>query len=360
MEPVSSENVAVVRRFYEEVFNKGNLGGADEFLATDAVGHETLFLQGSGLEGFKQSVASLRAAFPDLYVTLEDQVSVGDKVVVRWTDHGTHQGEFLGMAPTGKRVKTTGITIFRMAGGKIVEQWTNWDTLNLMAQLGVRELHLGDLVGRLLASQEEERRRVAYEVHDGLTQTALVAYRILENYAINHPPGSAKGEKDLNQALELVQQIMVEARGVIRRLRPRVLDDFGLSAAIHSQVASLKDEGWEIRYDDALGDERLAEAVEIALFRVAQEALTNVRKHAQSTRVRIKLKRTERDVRLRVRDWGRGLQTTEPLNRGTAGEQIGIYGMKERIALLGGEFEVRGKPDVGTLIIAKVPLPGSW
>ncbi len=354
---MSIENVAIVRRFYEEVFNKGNLDGADEFLATDAVGHETLFLQGSGLEGFKQSVASLRAAFPDLYVTLEDVISVGDKVVVRWMDRGTHQGEFLGMAPTGKRVKTTGITIFHMAGGRIVEQWTNWDTLNLMAQLGVRELQLSDLVGRLLASQEEERRRVAYEVHDGLTQTALVAYRLLENYAINHPPETAGGAKDLNQTLELVQQIMVEARGVIRRLRPRVLDDFGLSAAIHSQVEALGEEGWDIIYDDALGDERLADAVEIALFRVAQEALTNVRKHAQSTRVRITLRRTERDVRLRVRDWGRGLQTTEPPNRGATGEQIGLYGMRERISLLGGEFEIRGKPNVGTLLIAKVPLP---
>lgn len=133
---MSEDNEAIVRRFYEKVFDRGNLAAAGRFLAPDVVDQESLPRQKPGLEGFKQSLANFRAAFPDIQVTLEDVMSFGDRVVVRWTDRGTHRGDFLGMAPTGKRVTATGIIIFRFSGGKIVEQWTNWETLSLMSQLG--------------------------------------------------------------------------------------------------------------------------------------------------------------------------------------------------------------------------------
>lgn len=177
------DNLTTVRRFYEEVFDRGNTDAADEFLATDVVHEGSPARREPGLEGFKRSLARLREAFPDIRVTIEDLFAVEDKVVVRWTDRGTHQGRFLGMPPTGKLVSAGGITIFRFKGGKIVEQWTNWDTLSLMTQLGLRGRLPRDLVGRMLAAQEEERRQVAYEVHDGLAQTAFAAQQLLENFA---------------------------------------------------------------------------------------------------------------------------------------------------------------------------------
>jgi steroid delta-isomerase-like uncharacterized protein len=199
----AEDNAALVRRFYEEVFDLGNLDVAEEFLAADVVEHDVLSHEPPGLEGFKKSIANLLSAFPDLSVTLEDVISVEDKVVVRWTDRGTHKGEFLGMAPTGRRVITQGISIFRFSEGKIAEQWTNWDTLSLMSQLGARDRLPRDLIGRMLSSQEEERRRVAYEVHDGPTQVAIAAHQHLQAFADNHPPGSTVELGELDRALEL-------------------------------------------------------------------------------------------------------------------------------------------------------------
>ena len=345
---MSEENAAIARRFYEEVFDEGNLDAADDFLAAGVADHE----------GFKKSLAALFAAFPDLSVALEDVVSAGDKVIVRWTDRGTHRGEFLGVAPTGRRVATTGITVFRFAGGKIAEQWTNWDTLGLTAQLGATGGPPRDLVGRVLASQEDERRRVAYEVHDGLAQTAVAAHGLLEAYAEGHPPGSAEARKELERVLGLVREVVEESRRVIGRLRPTALDDFGLAAALRLQVEALREEGWEVGYDaEALGDERLPAAVETALFRVAQEALNNAKKHAGTTRARVELERGGGAVRLRVRDWGRGFGPREPSGVSAPGERIGLHGMRERVALIGGTFEVLSEPGSGTLVVVEVPLP---
>ena len=354
-----NDNVTTVRRFYEEVFDRGNTDAADEFLASGATERDgSAARRGSGLDSFKRSLARLREAFPDIRVTIEDIFAVGDKVVVRWTDRGTHQGKFLGMAPTGRPVSAGGITIFRFEGGKIVEQWTNWDTLSLMAQIGLRGRLPRDLVGRMLAAQEEERRQVAYEVHDGLAQTAFAAQQLLENFAEKHPPASAPAAQELTRCLELIRQVVDESRAVIGQLRPTALDDLGPAYAIRSQVDALRSEGWEVDYEETLGDERLSAPVETALFRVAQEALTNVRKHAGTTRVRVRLGRVGREVRLRVRDWGHGLPETGD-GYAAAGERIGLYGMQERVMLLGGEFEICGRPAAGTLVVARIPLPES-
>lgn len=84
----------------------------------------------------KQGVAAWRDAFPDFYVTLDALIAEGDEVAYRWTARGTHQGEFLGAAPTGKEITATGMVFFRFMAGKIAEGWTNWDALGLMQQIG--------------------------------------------------------------------------------------------------------------------------------------------------------------------------------------------------------------------------------
>jgi signal transduction histidine kinase len=134
-----------------------------------------------------------------------------------------------------------------------------------------------------------------------------------------------------------------------------VLDDFGL-AALRLQVETLRSEGWEITYDESLWDERISATLETALYRVAQEALTNVRKHADTTRVRLNLGRLGQEIRLRVRDLGRGFSKTELVSGGGPGERVGISGMEERVALLGGTFRVLSRPGAGTLLVARVPL----
>jgi steroid delta-isomerase-like uncharacterized protein len=133
----AAENSALVRRFIEEIFNQGNLEAAEEILAPDYIHHDPTTGQfGSGIEGFKQMISLYRQAF-DLRIVLEDQVGAEDKVVDRWTGHGTHQGEFMGLAPTRRNITATGISIHRIMNGKIAETWNNYDALGIFQQLGI-------------------------------------------------------------------------------------------------------------------------------------------------------------------------------------------------------------------------------
>ena len=231
------------------------------------------------------------------------------------------------------------------------------ENARLYAELAERERRMRDLVGQVLLAQEEERRRVAYEVHDGLAQTAAAAHQLLQAYVRHHAPGSPESQKNLVRVLQLVQQTVGEARDVIADLRPTVLDDFGLATAIRQQVDRISTQDRRIDYEETLGGERLPAAVETTLYRVAQEALTNVRKHASSARAEVTLQRLDGSVLLRVRDWGRGFRTDEVANGGGPGERVGLSSMRERVALLGGSFELLSKPGTGTEVVAEVPLP---
>jgi steroid delta-isomerase-like uncharacterized protein len=122
----------------EEVFNEGRLELVDEIVAADAIDHDPALPEPVvGPEGSKQLVAGYRAAFPDVHLTIEDQIAEDDRVVTRWTARGTHTGDLWGISGTGKEATVTGITIDRIEDGKIAESWTNWDTLGLMQQIGV-------------------------------------------------------------------------------------------------------------------------------------------------------------------------------------------------------------------------------
>jgi PAS domain S-box-containing protein len=229
------------------------------------------------------------------------------------------------------------------------------ENARLYAELAERENRLQDLIRKLITAQEEERRKVSYEVHDGLAQTAAGAHQLLQAFARQHPPTSEKGSLDLARVLQLVQQTVGEARYVIADLRPTALDDFGLAAAVRLQVEKISSEGSQVDYEEALGDERLPPEVETALFRVAQEALTNVHKHAPSARVRITLRRLNDTVRLQVRDWGPGFNPEKITDGGGPGERLGLSSMRERVALLGGHLEVHSKPGEGTEVVAEIP-----
>ena len=229
------------------------------------------------------------------------------------------------------------------------------ENARLYAELTKRENRLQDLLRKLITAQEEERRKVSYEVHDGLAQTAAGAHQLLQAFARQHPPDSEKGRKDLSRVLQLVQQTVGEARYVIADLRPTALDDFGLAAAVRLQVEKISAQGSKVDYEEALGDERLPPEVETALFRVAQEALTNVHKHAPSARVRITLQRLNDSVRLQVRDWGPGFNPERITDGGGPGERLGLSSMRERMALLGGHLEVHSRPGEGTEVVAEIP-----
>ena len=134
----AEENKAIRRQAYAAV-NQKNLDALDEVIASDVINHSARPGQTPGLEGVKQLFSSLHAAFSDFHIDVEDMIAEGDKIVARVTASGTHQGEFMGIAPTGNQVTFTGIDISRIAEGKIVEHWSNSDQLGMMQHLGVME-----------------------------------------------------------------------------------------------------------------------------------------------------------------------------------------------------------------------------
>ena len=134
---MSEENKAVVRRYLEEVWSGGNLEVIDELIAEDHVDHDPAAAQtGGGREGQRAMVQMFRSAFPDLHVEIGEIVAEGDLVAITWTGTGTHEGELMGVAPTGKSATVTGCGFDRVRDGVIVESWNNGDTLGMLMQLG--------------------------------------------------------------------------------------------------------------------------------------------------------------------------------------------------------------------------------
>lgn len=133
---MSTANKAIVQRFFEELYNQGDLRVANEIGAADYISHNPAPGEAPGREGLKAFVAYLRRAFADLQITIEDQVAEEDKVVTRFTISGCQQGEFAGIRPTGKCVQVTAIGIHRIVDGQIQESWLNWDALGMVRQLG--------------------------------------------------------------------------------------------------------------------------------------------------------------------------------------------------------------------------------
>jgi len=132
---MSERNKAQVRRVIEEIYNRGDLEVIDEVAASDLViriGSEEI----RGRNEIKRYVAGLRAGFPNLTLTIEDQIAEGDMVVTRWTARGTHAGDFQGIPATGREVRMTGTDIDRIVDGKTVDCWVHMDQLGLMRQLG--------------------------------------------------------------------------------------------------------------------------------------------------------------------------------------------------------------------------------
>ncbi len=132
----AEDNKALVRRWFEELFNEAKLDVADEIVTPDHVSHDTSTPEHPpGPEGERQLVNLVRGAFPDGRISIEDLVAEGDRVAVRWTFRGTHRGDFMGVAPTGNQVEMGAMDLLRIAGGKIAETWSNVDMMAMMRQL---------------------------------------------------------------------------------------------------------------------------------------------------------------------------------------------------------------------------------
>jgi two-component system sensor histidine kinase DegS len=209
---------------------------------------------------------------------------------------------------------------------------------------------------RILEAQEEERRRVAREIHDGPAQSMANVVMRAEFCLklLDRDPAKLRGE--LLALQDLVRTSLQDTRKIIFDLRPMALDDLGLAAALKKFVANYKEQyGLPVEYQYFGPEKRLPPAVEVALFRIVQEALNNIYKHAHATSALVKLEVLPARVNLVVRDNGRGFDVEKVL-KDPERKGYGLLGIRERVQLLNGELEIISSPGKGTTLMVGVNL----
>ena len=223
----------------------------------------------------------------------------------------------------------------------------------LHRQLVARERAHENFVEQVIQAQEIERRRLAGDIHDGISQRLVtLSYRL--DAAARAVDAETVAEQ-LAAARELVALTLQEARAAISGLRPPVLDDLGLSGGLASLARSIP----RIPIDVDLAETRVPDHIELALYRIAQECLQNVVKHAEADRARLTFSVDDRVARLEIVDDGKGFDTFEhPLGSDEMGG-YGLLSMAERAEIVGGRLHIRSRPGAGTTVTASIPLPSA-
>lgn len=221
----------------------------------------------------------------------------------------------------------------------------------LHRQLVARERAHENFVEQVIEAQELERRRLAGDIHDGISQRLVtLSYRLDAAARAVEPETVAE---QLAAARELVALTLQEARAAISGLRPPVLDDLGLSGGLASLARSIP----RVEIDVDLAETRVPDHIELALYRIAQECLQNVVKHAEADRARLTFAVDDGVARLEIVDDGKGFDTFEhPLGSDEMGG-YGLLSMAERAEIVGGRLHIRSRPGAGTTVTAAIPLP---
>jgi signal transduction histidine kinase len=216
-----------------------------------------------------------------------------------------------------------------------------------------------ELLRRLVSAQEEERCRISRELHDQTGQHLTALLLGLKTLNSSTGNGSSSLHKSLFQLQKLTERLVDEAHHLAWELRPAALDDLGLETAISNYV-----EKWSERHSipldfhSGLANLRLPPPVETAVFRIVQEALTNILKHAEATRVSVMLEYRYDELLVIVEDNGRGFQLDVPLTVKAPGG-LGLVGIRERVALVGGKLNIESEPGSGTTLAIRIPAPVS-
>jgi len=225
----------------------------------------------------------------------------------------------------------------------------------MMQELANREDRLRALIGKMAQIQDEERRLIGLDLHDGLTQLIISANMHLNALnAIADPRLDSNALQELDVSRTLVKQSIDEARRVIAELRPTVVDDFGLVEGLRRYVNDVGEaQKWQVEFTNETGNIKVSPPVDAAIFRIAQEALANARKHAQTDSIRVALKVDDQTFVLSVQDWGRGF---DPSAFPDDLSHLGLVSMHERAEMIGGVCQIKSTPGKGTTVDVRLPL----
>ena len=217
------------------------------------------------------------------------------------------------------------------------------------------ELAIRDLSGRLLSAQEDERRRIARELHDNLSQQMALLAIGIEEVAMRPGQSAAKVARSMRELHQRTAEISTEIHNLSHRLHSSKLEALGLVSALRGHCQELLAQGIHVNFHDENVPRSLPQEVKLCLFRIGQEGLSNVVKHSGARDAHVTLCTTGDALALTVADSGRGFdETTAAIQEG-----LGLASMRERVRLLSGEFIVRTQPGQGTTIIASVPIPAA-
>jgi two-component system sensor histidine kinase DegS len=231
------------------------------------------------------------------------------------------------------------------------------ETLEIITERKKAEENLRYYLQEITKAQEEERKRIARELHDSSAQNLIALLHQLENLLTDKTKLPVKEAKALWGFYEQIRDTLQEVRRFSRDLRPSVLDDLGLLPALEWVTEDLKNTYWVEVDLKVLGNQRrLFPETELLLFRIVQEALRNIAKHAKASKAEVEIKFNEDKITITVSDNGRGFEPPEDLGALTPTGKLGLAGMQERVQLLGGTVRLESEPGKGTTVSVEAPV----
>lgn len=227
-----------------------------------------------------------------------------------------------------------------------------WVVLRAWQEKSAREAALRAMVEQVTFAQEEERRRIAYEIHDGLAQLIVSAKQHVDTAADLADTDAPRACDELERGQDRLRRAVVETRRILMALRPSALDALGLAGAVRELCEDVARQGGPpVTLHERLGAARLPPTVETAAFRIVQEALGNALRHGEAPTIEVALSREREAVSVSVRDRGGGFAPT-----GVAGRGLGLASMQERARLVGGRVTIASAPGEGTAVEAWLPI----
>jgi PAS domain S-box-containing protein len=231
------------------------------------------------------------------------------------------------------------------------------ETLRDVTEGRLMQERLRYYLGQITKVQEEERKRIARELHDDTTQALYALSRHVDNFARHDRNLTPEATSFLGELRQQLDDTLDGIRRFIQELRPPMLDDLGFLAALRWQLGDLEKQSGIETVLDVVGDERRFSAdVELVIFRIVQEALRNVEKHAQATRVEVRIEFGEGKTEVSISDNGRGFEVGDDLAELPRAGKLGLAGMAERVRLLDGTMKIESQPGKGTRVMVEVPI----
>ena len=231
------------------------------------------------------------------------------------------------------------------------------ENARMLDSLKNEQLRVRQLLTQAVRTQEEERKRISADLHDSVAQWLVAAsYRAqtCNELLSGHDNDEAKGE--LAEMESTITKSLKELRRVVTGLRPPALDELGLNHALRQSLEDLKTDGVDCQFSEVGTPVRLPSSMEIAVYRMVQEALTNVRKHADATKVNLRLQFQADELLVEIRDNGRGFNLSLTLDSAISVGHMGLLGMRQRAEALGGDITIKTGEGTGTTIILSLPI----